>query len=221
VSVFITGTDTGVGKTVFTAWLLNRLRARGVRCAGYKPICCGDRQDAETLLAASSPGLTIDEINPLWLRTPAAPLTAAREEKRAIDLAALRAGFVRLKERLEFVAVEGVGGWIVPITTDYFSSDLAADLQLPVIVVARNRLGCLNHILLTVRCIAAAGLQCTGVILNDLGAVDEDIAFQTNAAILRSCLPLPLLEKFDPESEEIPARLQEMFDPAAVAAKAE
>ena len=70
-SVFVTGTDTGVGKTVFTVWLLKRLRERGVRCAGYKPICCGDRHDADLLLAASSPGLTIDEVNPVWLRTPA------------------------------------------------------------------------------------------------------------------------------------------------------
>ncbi len=220
-SVFITGTDTGVGKTAFTASLLTRLRARGLRCAGYKPICCGDRQDAETLLAASIPALTIDEINPLWLRTPAAPLTAARAENRTIDLAALRAGFVRLRERVDFVAVEGVGGWIVPITSDYFSSDLAADLGLPVIVVVHNRLGCLNHTFLTVRSIAAAGLKCAGLVLNDLGAVADDIAFQTNAAILRDCLTLPLIEKFDPKSAEIPPELEEMLGPGVIPAKGE
>ena len=81
-SVFVTGTDTGVGKTKFTVWLLRRLRERGVRCAGYKPICCGDRDDAEQLRAASSSGLTIDAVNPVWLRTPAAPLTAARLKER-------------------------------------------------------------------------------------------------------------------------------------------
>ena len=77
-SVFVTGTDTGVGKTKFTVWLLERLREHGMRCAGYKPICCGDRQDAERLLGASADGLTIDEINQLWLKTPDAPLTAVR-----------------------------------------------------------------------------------------------------------------------------------------------
>ena len=76
-SIFLTGTDTGVGKTYTAVCLLRLLRAHGLRCAGMKPICCGDRQDAEMLLAASSDGLSIDEVNPVWLRTPAAPLTAA------------------------------------------------------------------------------------------------------------------------------------------------
>ncbi len=209
-SVFVTGTDTGVGKTSFTVWLLERLRAEGIRAAGYKPICCGDRQDAELLLAASAPGLTIDEVNPVWLQMPAAPLTAALAEKRAIDLPALRHGFVRLSERVDFVAVEGVGGWIVPISADYFSSDLAADLQLPVLVVAHNKLGCLNHILLTVRAIASAGLKCAGVVLNDLGA-EGDLASQTNADILWRCLSLPIVERFDVASREIPAGLREML----------
>src|SRR4029434_2011271 len=76
VSLFVTGTDTGVGKTNFTVWLLKSLCERGVRCAGYKPICCGDRDDAVQLQAASSSGLTTDAVNPVWLRTPAAPSQA-------------------------------------------------------------------------------------------------------------------------------------------------
>jgi len=211
VSVFITGTDTGVGKTRFTAWLLGRLRERGVRCAGYKPICCGDRQDAELLHAASSDGLTIDDINPVWLHTPAAPLTAAAAEKREIELASLREGFVRLNERLDFIAVEGAGGWMVPITADYFVSDLAAELRLPVVVVAHNRLGCLNHILLTVRAIEAAGLKCAGVVLNNRGE-PEDNASKTNAAILERCLRLPIMTQMpNDDSLEIPAPLQRIF----------
>ena len=197
-SVFITGTDTGVGKTSFSCWLLARLQERGVRCAGYKPLCCGDRTDAELLLAAGSPGPTIDQINPIWLQTPAAPLTAALAEQRAIDVASLRAGFVRLSEQVDFVVVEGVGGWIVPITESYFSSDLASDLQLPVLVVVHNRLGCLNHTLLTVRSIAAAGLRCAGIVLNDLGE-PGDLAANTNAEILRRCLSLPVVEGFGPD----------------------
>ncbi len=209
-SIFVTGTDTGVGKTSFTVWLLERLRAEGIRAAGYKPICCGDREDAELLLAASTPGLTIDEINPVWLKMPAAPLTAALAEKRTLDLDVLRDGFAKLSARVDFVAVEGVGGWIVPITADYFSSDLAADLRLPVLVVAHNKLGCLNHILLTVCGIAEAELKCAGVVLNDLGT-EGDLASQTNADILRRCVPLPIVEKLDLASEEISAALREML----------
>ncbi len=209
-SVFVTGTDTGVGKTAFSAWLLERLRNEGRRGAGYKPICCGDRHDAELLLAASAPGLTISKINPLWLQTPAAPLTAALQEKRTIDLQALRDGFVRLEDDFDFVVVEGVGGWIVPITTEYFSSDLAVDLQLPVIVVAHNRLGCLNHIFLTTRSIEAAGLKCAGIVLNNLGE-SGDLASATNADILRRCLPLPILENFDARSATIPSSVREML----------
>ena len=166
-SIFVTGTDTGVGKTSFTVWLLQHLRERGVRCAGYKPICCGDRDDAVQLQAAGSARLTIDEVNPVWFQTPAAPLTAARAEKREIDLPSLRAGFVALSARVDFVAVEGVGGWMVPFTPDYFSNHLATELSLPVLVIAQNRLGCLNHILLTVHAIESARLRCSGVVLND------------------------------------------------------
>ncbi|MDQ3545272.1 MAG: dethiobiotin synthase [Verrucomicrobiota bacterium] len=201
-SIFVTGTDTGVGKTSFTVWLLQELRARGVRCAGYKPICCGDRDDAVQLQAAGSPGLTIEEVNPVWLRTPAAPLTAARAEKRAIDLPSLREGFSRLEARVDFVAVEGVGGWMVPITPDYFSSHLAAELALPVVVVAQNRLGCLNHVLLTVRALEAAGLRCAGVVLNDF-AQESDVAMLTNAEILRSCLAVPIVSGFGSDLEPL------------------
>ncbi len=210
-SIFVTGTDTGVGKTSFTVWLLERLRAEGIRAAGYKPICCGDRQDAELLLAASAPGLTIEEVNPTWLQMPAAPLTAALAEKRTLDLDALRDGFARLSTRVDFVAVEGVGGWIVPITADYFSSDLAADLGLPVLVVAHNKLGCLNHILLTVCGIAEAELKCAGVVLNDLG-VEGDLASQTNADILRRCVPLPIVEKLDLRARKSPHRCARCCD---------
>lgn len=209
-SVFVTGTDTGVGKTSFTVWLLERLRARGMRCAGYKPICCGDRDDAVQLLAASGVGLTLDEVNPVWLQTPAAPLTATRAENREIDLPLLREGFLRLSERFDFVAVEGVGGWMVPITADYFTNDFAGELQLPALLVAQNRLGCLNHILLTVRAVEAAGLRCAGVVLNQIGA-EADVASMTNAKTLQVCLPLPLLARFDRAANELPEPLFRMM----------
>ncbi len=100
---------------------------------------------------------------------------------------------------------------MVPITADYLVSDLAAELRLPVVVVAHNRLGCLNHILLTVRAIEAAGLKCAGVVLNNRGE-PEDNASKTNAAILERCLRLPIMTQMpNDDSLEIPAPLQRIF----------
>jgi dethiobiotin synthetase len=130
VSFFITGTDTGVGKTHTALQLLRRLRANGRSCAGFKPICCGDRGEAALLLAAGANGLTIDEINPLWLKTPAAPLTAAQIEGVNIDIEYLLNAFRKLTASVDLILVEGVGGWMVPIRSDYFVRDLAVKIGL-------------------------------------------------------------------------------------------
>ena len=200
---FVTGTDTGVGKTHTVVQLLRLFRTHGKQCAGFKPICCGDRQDAERLLAGSPEGLTIDEINPLWLKTPAAPLTAAQIERVKIDIQQLVAAFHNLARRVRSVLVEGVGGWMVPILADYFVKDLAADLRLPVLVVAQNRLGCLNHTLLTVQSIQAAGLRCAAVILNDPSGAN-DIASTTNADVLAKVLDVPILGGLSEQGLELP-----------------
>jgi dethiobiotin synthetase len=202
VSFFVSGTDTGVGKTHTVVQLLQLLRASGRSCAGFKPICCGDRQDAERLLAASANSLTIDEINPLWLKTPAAPLTAGQIEDVKIDIERLLGAFRALRARVDDVFVEGVGGWMVPIRSDYFVRDLAMEMKLPVLVVAKNRLGCLNHTLLTVRSVQAAGLRCAGVVLNKpMGG--EDIASTTNADVLASILDVPLLPELGLETAKL------------------
>ena len=156
-----------------------------------KPICCGDRRDAEFLLAAGSEGLRIEEINPVWLKTPAAPLVASRMEKVYIDLERVLAAFHTLQNRVEHVVVEGVGGWLVPIRSDYFVSDLAVEMSLPVLVVAQNRLGCLNHTMLTLRSIAEHGIRCLGVVLNGVPET-SDIASMTNLDILRKIVDVPL-----------------------------
>jgi dethiobiotin synthetase len=201
VSLFLTGTDTGVGKTYTAAKLLQLLRSRGVNCVGYKPICCGDREDAELLLAASSAGATIDDINPVWLKTPAAPFSAAMVEGAQIDTASLVARFRELQARFDFVVVEGVGGWLVPIGRDYFVSDLAAEMQLPVAVVVLNRLGALNHTMLTVRAVAAAGLNCRGIVLNTV-QVDHDHATTTNGDVLAAISGVPILPGFAADTAE-------------------
>lgn len=203
-SVFLTGTDTGVGKTYTAVQLLRLLRATGLRCAGMKPICCGDRQDAELLLEESSAGLSIDEVNPIWLRTPAAPLTGARIEQAPIATSRLVAGLADLRKRYDFVVVEGVGGWLVPIREDYSVANLAVDMQLPVLVVAMNRLGCLNHTLLTVRSVEAHGLVCRGVVLNSPEAMTTDIAVETNREILKATAGVPILSGLKEDLVKIP-----------------
>ncbi len=202
-SLFITGTDTGVGKTHTITQLLRLLRESGVRCAGFKPICCGDRRDAELLLAAGMDGLTIDEVNPLWLKTPAAPFAAALVEDVKIDIEILLGAFAALQKRADYVFVEGVGGWLVPIRSDYFVSDLAAGMNLPVLVVAQNRLGCLNHTALTVRNIVSYGLRCVGVALNSpFGETDPAVA--TNAEILGKIVDVPILPGLVENMTELP-----------------
>jgi dethiobiotin synthetase len=204
VSLFITGTDTGVGKTRTVVQLLRLLRASGTSCAGMKPICCGDRQDAELLLAASGTGLTIDDVNPVWLRTPAAPIVGSHAEEVNIDIEYILAAFHALKNQVEHVIVEGVGGWLVPIRSDYFVSDLAVDMKLPVLVVAQNRLGCLNHTALTVRSVAEHKLRCLGVALIAAPGT-SDIAAATNADILKRILNVPLLDGLGENLIELPA----------------
>ena len=148
--LFITGTDTGVGKTYVTARLVRGLRARGVDAVGFKPICCGGRDDAELLHEASGSALTLNEINPVWLRAPVAPYAASLIENRAVDLDLIRETYARLCERHETVLVEGVGGWLVPVRQDLTMADLAAEWRLPVVLVVGNRVGSLNQTALTI-----------------------------------------------------------------------
>ena len=210
-SLFITGTDTGVGKTHTAVQLLRLLGASGVRCAGMKPICCGDRRDAEFLLAAGSDGLTIDEVNPVWLKTPVAPFAAARIEQVKIDIECIVAALRALQDRVEHVVVEGAGGWLVPIRADYFVSDLAVEMKLPVLLVAQNRLGCLNHTALTVRSIVEHGLPCAGIVLNELPGA-TDIATATNADILQEIMDIPLLPGLLEDMDELPPGWRRMMD---------
>ncbi len=192
VNFFITGTDTGVGKTYVTRVMVETLRAEGVDAVGFKPVSCGDREDAR-ILAAVSGDLPINEINPLHFNAPLAPHVAALLENREIDPAELISAYHALAARHPTILVEGAGGWEVPITGKYFISDLALDLGLPVILVAANRLGALNHILLTLLAIHRKGLTCAGIILNQLE--DEmDTPMITNKGIIESLTSVPLLD---------------------------
>lgn len=209
-SFFITGTDTGVGKTHTVTQLLRLLQGSGVSCAGMKPICCGDRRDAELLLGAGSGELNIDDINPVWLKTAAAPFPASLVENVTINKDVLLAAFSALEKRVDEILVEGVGGWLVPIAEDYFVRDLALDLKLPVLVVTQNRLGCLNHVMLTVESVLRCGLACRGVVLNEPGG-PVDAAISTNKEILQRLLPVPILPSLRGDIEVLPPEWNSVF----------
>ena len=199
-SLFLTGTGTGVGKTFVAIELLYWLRAHGIRAAGMKPICCGDREDARRLLAASAEGISIEELNPVWLQSPVAPSVAAQIEQVEIDLGKIQNCFRNLSERFDTVIVEGVGGWLVPMTADLFVGDFAKQLDLPVAIVAENRLGCLNHILLTLESVQRRGLVCAGVILKSANG-PTDLAQSTNETELRRLLASVNLVVIDERTE--------------------
>lgn len=200
--LFITGTDTGVGKTYVAALLLRSLTLAGKRAAGFKPICCGERDDAEALRAAGDPALTLNEVNPVWLRAPAAPYTASMVENRPIDMDLVRETFTRLSAQYDNLIVEGVGGWRVPIFRDFDMADLAAEFALPVAVVVANRLGAINHALLTVDSIRARGLRCAGLILNHPDTT-ASVATASNRAILEDLAGVPILHDIFPGQETI------------------
>jgi dethiobiotin synthetase len=192
---FITGTDTGVGKTWFTAQLTRALRARGIPALGLKPILCGERTDAEILAAANGETLTLNEINPVTLAPPLAPYPASVIEDRMFD-------FTPVRETLAILAarhagpflIEGIGGWRVPITHDISVREWAGELGLPVLIVARAGLGTLNHTLLTLDSVRATGLSVPGIVMNFHQTSPDDPAVQTNAAVLEDLTGLPVFK---------------------------
>lgn len=194
---FITGTDTGVGKTFVTALLTRALRSAGLDTVALKPISCGDREDAEALRHAIGGELPLDAINPLWFDAPAAPLVAAREEGRAIEKADLQGWYAALRQSRKSLLVEGVGGWLAPVSEGLGGAEFAAIFELPVVVVVANRLGCLNHALLTIESVRAHGFTCAGLIINHLQP-PQTISERTNPAILRELADVPVLFEIQP-----------------------
>jgi dethiobiotin synthetase len=208
---FVTGTDTGVGKTLAACVLLHRLRARGLRALGMKPVAAGVEPtpegpvnaDVVALRRASSWAAPLDAVNPYCFEPPIAPHVAAREAGARIELAPIRRAFEALRASADAVVVEGVGGFLVPLNEREDAGDLAAALALPVVLVVGMRLGCLNHALLTQQAIAARSLRLAGWIAN---SIDPAMArFDENLQALRERLAAPLLGVLPYRAEPDPA----------------
>ncbi|MEM7599998.1 MAG: dethiobiotin synthase [Verrucomicrobiota bacterium] len=192
-AVFITGTDTDVGKTWVAVRLVTLLRERGINAVGMKPIECGSYDDSKVLHRVSAAaGITLEQVNPVHLDEPVAPAAVSSPVEIRFD--ELKSAFEAVSDQADFVVIEGAGGWLVPIDGEKTVADLAVSFDLPVAVVAANRLGCLNHTLLTGGAIQSAGLDCLGVFLNLFG--EEDLSQQTNADLLSQRLgEVPLLDQ--------------------------
>lgn len=182
---YVTGTDTGIGKTAVSAGLLVALRAHGLRATGMKPVASGcvavreadgatawRNADALALLEASDPAPAYADLNPYALPLPLAPELAARDAGIAVTLPPLLAAHARLQARADVVVVEGVGGWAAPLSASLTQTDLVRALDLPVLLVVGLRLGCLSHAFLSARAIAADGCRLAGWIGN---GIDPDM----------------------------------------------
>lgn len=196
---FVTGTDTGVGKTWVAVGLLTALAQRGLTTAAMKPVASGCAQtpaglrndDALQLAAAAGATRSYDLVNPYAFAPAVAPHIAAGTAGVHIDLDLIAARFQGLSRGVDLVIVEGVGGWQVPLNERETVADLAARLCLPVILVVGVRLGCLNHALLTFESIERTGVTCAGWVANTIEAQSE--RFAENIQALRARLPAPLL----------------------------
>jgi len=196
-SVYVTGTDTGVGKTVASVALVRAWRARGLRTIGMKPVASGCERtpegwrnaDALRLQAASDPRPAYDDLNPWALPAATAPEFAAREVGVALTIGPILDAHARLAAQADLVVVEGVGGWAAPIDDGLAQADLVRALSLPVVLVVGLRLGCLNHAALTARAIAADGGTLSGWIASE---IEPDLPYRDdNLAWLRRHLPAP------------------------------
>jgi dethiobiotin synthetase len=197
--VFITGTDTGIGKTHASVALLQALAAAGLPAAGMKPVASGCEQtpqglcndDALALIQASRPQPAYALCNPYALRDAVAPHLAAAAQGVTVELPPLREAYAALQALAGRIVVEGAGGWCVPLSDSLMQADIPRALDLPVILVVGLRLGCINHALLSARAIQADGCRLLGWIGNAVEALQPLRA--QNVATLRRLLPVPCL----------------------------
>jgi dethiobiotin synthetase len=187
--LFVTGTDTGVGKTIATGVVAISLRAQGLKAGVMKPVETGTGRraptDSDWLLSVAPSEDPREMITPYRLRTAAAPAVAATAENLSIELPIIVAAFKALASRHECIIVEGVGGAMVPLRHDLLVTDLILELGLPVLIVARVGLGSINHTLLTVECLERRGIPILGILFNNPAPPPQDHSHNTVPTILR------------------------------------
>lgn len=196
--VFIAGTDTDVGKTYVACRIIEALVEAGVAIAAYKPVASGsdspEESDAQRLYVSSSNRGTLADVNPQFFRAPLAPPMAAALESKQVDEERILLGAAAWNGRCDCLVVEGAGGLLSPISWTQTNADLAAALGYPVVLVAANRLGVVNHTLLAMEHARAIGVRVVAVVLNDFSSAVGDQSRKNNGELLRRFFDL---KRFD------------------------
>jgi dethiobiotin synthetase len=191
--IFVTATDTEVGKTYVSCKILEALKSLGINCGCFKPVSTGDRNDAKALIKASSIEESVEAVTPMFFKNPMSPYGASLLENKKFDLKKIEKTFKYFVEKYDFTVVEGVGGILVPLKKDFFVSNIIEKFNLPVIVVARHNLGTINHTLLTIEKLKNNNQKILGIILND-SKNKNDISTISNAKLIKQLTKLPVLE---------------------------
>jgi dethiobiotin synthetase len=192
--IFVTATDTEVGKTYVSCKILEALKSFKITVGCFKPVSTGDRNDAKALIKAAGVKESVGTVTPVFFKNPMSPYGASLLENKRFDLKKVEKGFKYFTNKYDFTVVEGVGGVLVPLKKGFFVSDLIKKFNLPVIVVSRPNLGTINHTLLTVEKLRKNGDQkVLGIILN--GAKNKnDVSTSSNANLISKLTKLPVLE---------------------------
>lgn len=200
--LFITGTDTGVGKTHIACEIVRELRVAERRVGAFKPACSGASiepdghshwDDVERLRHALGQDVSDDQLSPQRFFAPLAPPVAARQEGRSVDLDAIQHGLDSWRSHCDIVIVEGAGGLLCPLTDELTMADLAAQFGFPLLIVARRGLGTINHTLLTVEVARRRGLPIAGILFNEPAPTADDASAATNAEEVAARCDVPVL----------------------------
>ncbi len=201
--IFITGTDTGVGKTFVAVGLITALKKLGYSVCPMKPVETGCRSlngrlvpaDALKLICAAEVDEPLNSINPYRFRQPVAPAVAADLEGVVINRQKIFSAYRQLSDKYDITFVEGAGGIMVPIWRNYLFLDFIKDLKLPVVIVARPGLGTINHTLLSIEAARNRGIKVLGVVLNDALKTGNDISVKTNPQVIEHIGRIPVMGK--------------------------
>jgi len=222
--LFITGTDTGVGKTLIAGAIAKILTDKGHKVSVFKPVATGCishweglvSSDSEFLACCANSDLRLTTINPVAYVTAAAPIVSAVEERRPIDFNKIASTYNEICQNCDIVIIEGIGGIRVPLTDQFDLRDLAVEFALPVVIVSKPHLGTINHTLMTIDSARAANLKIAGVVINSYNSLQSTIAEETAGQVISQCGSVAILADvpFDETASVEELKLGEVIVPS-------